>query len=286
VDDARADRFSDASLRAMTYEGSLWGLPLAVKSLALFYNTDLVATPPATTDELIALKRDDRYALAYANIDLYGHAPWLHGFGGRVLDDDGNLAIATPEAAAAMDFVADLAQRKIVPKDAQNSDVASMFNAGVAATVMLGPWAIPDISADLHWKVAPLPIISATGKPAAPYLGAEGIVMSARAHDKDAAFAVMDALTSDAAAIVRAREARQVVANVHAYDDPEVARDPVLRAFRTQLQHTVAMPNNPTMRMVWTPYRTALGEVIAGRSDAPTQLRKVQDEVQGYVDRR
>ena len=40
---------------AMAYRGSLWGLPLAVKSLALFYRTDLVATPPTTTDELIAL---------------------------------------------------------------------------------------------------------------------------------------------------------------------------------------------------------------------------------------
>ena len=88
----------------MAYHGSLWGLPLAVKSLALFYRTDLVAEPPRTTDELVALapKMTARhgFALAYANVDLYGHAPWLHGFGGRVLADDGSLAIATPEAAA------------------------------------------------------------------------------------------------------------------------------------------------------------------------------------------
>jgi arabinogalactan oligomer/maltooligosaccharide transport system substrate-binding protein len=281
VDDARAERFSDASLRGMTYGSSLWGLPLAVKSLALFYRTDLVATPPATTDELLQIHVPDGFALAYANIDLYGHAPWLHGFGGRVLDDDGKLVVDSREAAAAMDFAAMLVRDKIVPNDAQNNDAASLFNGGKAAMVMLGPWAIPDIHDDVPWRVAPLPIVSATGKPAAPFLGSEGILMSARAHDKDAAFAVMDALTGDAAAIVRAR-ARQVVANPHAYDDPEVARDPVLHAFREQLQHTVAMPNNPAMRMVWNPYRTAIGDVVGGRKEAAPRLHDLQQQLEGY----
>jgi len=108
--------------------------------------------------------------------------------------------------------------------------------------------------------------------------------MSARARDKDAAFAVMDALTSDVAAIERAKLARQVVPNPHAYDDPAIAADPVLVAFRAQLEHTIAMPKGPAMRMVWTPYKTALGEVLAGRANAPDQLRAVEREVQSYLD--
>jgi maltose-binding protein MalE len=108
--------------------------------------------------------------------------------------------------------------------------------------------------------------------------------MSARARDKDAAFAVMDALTSDVAAIERAKLARQVVPNPRAYDDPAIAADPVLIAFRAQLDHTIAMPKGPAMRMVWTPYKTALGEVLAGRANAPDQLRAVEREVQSYLD--
>src|SRR5688572_9648568 len=97
VDDARADRFTREAIESMAYKGSLWGMPMTVKSLALFYRTDLVAAPPATTDALIALgptmRARDGYAVAYANVDLYGHAPWLFGFGGRILDDDGKLAL-------------------------------------------------------------------------------------------------------------------------------------------------------------------------------------------------
>ena len=286
VDDSHAERFGDRALGLMAYRGSLWGLPLALKSLALFYRTDLVAKPPATTDELIALKMPPHtFTLAYASPDLFAHAPWLHGFGGRVVDDRDQLAIASPEAAHALEFARDLVVRRVAPEDAQNSQVASMFNEKRVAMILQGPWGMQDIAPDVPWQVAPLPVVSATGKPAAPFLGAEGILMSAQAHDKEAAFAVMDALTSDESAIARA-QARQVVANPRAYDDPEVARDPVLRAFRAQLANTVAMPSSGVMRSVWDPYRNAIGEVLAGRAEPAKALADLQDEVRRYVERK
>jgi maltose-binding protein MalE len=216
---------------------------------------------------------------------LYGHAPWLHGFGGKVIDDNGELAINTREAADAMAFARKLVVDGVAPADTQLPMVASLFNAGKAATAVSGPWFIPDIAPNVPWQVVTLPIVSETGKPAAPFLGVESVLMSAYAHDKSAAFAVMDALTSDDAALVRARVARQVVANPAVYADPEVARDPVLRTFRAQLEHTVPMPKVEAMRLVWTPYQNALGEVLAGRSDAATQLRAVERDVQSYVKR-
>ena len=288
VDDARADRFTHESVESMAYKGSLWGLPMTVKSLALFYRTDLAPAPPRTTDELIALAPAMRarsgYAVAYANVDLYGHAPWLFGHGGKIMDDEGRLAIATPEAANAMRFARELVENGVTPPQAEGPLVATLFNEKKAATVISGPWFIADIARDVPWKVAELPVITPTGKHATPFLGAEGLLMSARARDKDAAFAVMDALTSDVAAIERAKIARQVVPNPRAYDDADVAKDPVLVAFRAQLEHTIAMPKGPAMRMVWTPYKTALGEVLAGRANASDQLRAVEREVQSYLD--
>ena len=287
VDEARADRFSDEAVVAMAYKGSLWGMPMAVKSLALYYRSDLITVPPRTTDELIALTprmhARDGYALAYANVDLYGHAPWLFGYGGTIVDAAGKLAIATPEAAAAMAFARELVVKGVVPDHAEGPLVATLFNEGKAATVMSGPWFVDDIAAGVPWRVTTLPIVSATGKPASPFLGAEGILMSARAHDKDAAFAVMDALTSDVSAIERARRAHQVVPNRRAYEDPEVGKDPALVVFRAQLEHTVAMPTGATMRMVWTPYKTALGEVLSGRAEPGAQLLSVEREVQSYL---
>ncbi|MDX2094296.1 MAG: extracellular solute-binding protein [Kofleriaceae bacterium] len=286
LDDARADRFSSAAFESMAYRGSLWGLPLATKSLALYYRADLVAEPPRTTQELMALtaqmKARDGYAIAYANTNLYGHAPWLFGFGGKVLQS-GRLAIATPEAAAAMAFARELVATGATPASAEGAYVATLFNEGKAATAISGPWFQADIAAGVPWKVTTLPIISASGKPAMPFLDAEGILMSSRAKDKDTAFIVMDALTSDLAAAERAQLTRQVVPNLHAYDDPQLRGDPVLAAFRAQLEHAVAMPKDPAMRVVWTPYETALGEVLAGRAEPGPKLLAVEREVAGYL---
>lgn len=289
VDDTRADRFTPQAMAGMAYRGSLWGLPLATKSLVLYVRTDLVAQPPATTDALVALapamKKSAGFAVAYANADLYGHAPWLHGFGGAAIDATGNLAIATPEAAQAMAFARELVATGVAPADAQGPTVASLFNAGKAATAISGPWFIADIAPPVKWQVVTLPVVSATGKHAAPFLGVESIMMSAYAKDKAAAFAVMDALTGDAAAITRATIARQVVANPAAYADPAVAKDEVLATFRAQLAHTVPMPKVPAMRMVWSPYQNALGEVLAGHAEPGAQLLAVEREVKGYLTR-
>jgi arabinogalactan oligomer/maltooligosaccharide transport system substrate-binding protein len=286
VDDATAERFSDDAIRAMVFRGELYGLPMAVKSLALFYRTDRVDAPPRTTDDLEAMPRTPGVVpLAYAAVDLYGHAPWLHGMGGRVVDEDGAPTIATAEAARAANFVARLIDRGVIPGDASGAMVASMFNQGTAAMAMAGPWFVGDIDDGVPWRVTTLPTISETGLPAAPFLGAEGVLMSSRARDKTAAFRVMDYFTGDAAAIARARRARQVVPNRGAYDDAALAGDPVLGAFRAQLEHTIPMSAEPVMRLVWTPYKTALGDIFAGRATAAERLRDTQAEVERYARR-
>ncbi len=280
VDEALADRYAYDAIAAMAYEGSLYGLPLAVKSVALFYRTDLVDKPPATTDELIA----SGHRLVYDNGDLYFHAPWLHAFGGAVFTESGELAVATPEAVAALEFARDLAARGTVPSGVTSTMVATLFNDGRAPLAISGPWFMGDIRPDVPWKIAPLPIVSPTGRPAEPFLGAEGVLMSSRARDKDAAFAVMNALASDESAALRARRARQVVPNVRAYERPEIAADPVLAAFRAQIESSRPMPATPAMRTVWTPYKTALQNVMNGSQRPADALRYAEREIRGYAE--
>lgn len=293
VDEKLADRFDVQAITAMAYRDSLYGLPLAMKSLALFYRTDLVATPPRTTDELYALgrkltdRRAGKWGLAYEDTKLYGHAAWLHGYGGAVFAADGSLTIATPEAVHALELVRELSGPDgIVPPGAETSAqlVGTLFQEGKAAMAISGPWFAGGLAPDVPWAVTTLPIVSATGKPAAPYLGAEGVMMSARAHDKRAAFAVMDFLTGDDAALLRARTARQVVPNHAAYRDPELAKDATLAAFRKQAEVAVPMPSAPGMRAVWTPYDTAIQKVVAQGADPAAALGEAEREIRSYAE--
>jgi maltose-binding protein MalE len=286
VDESVADRFDRQAVNAMVYRDSLYGLPLAVKSLALFYRTDLIASPPKTTDELMTVGRAltdpaaGRFGLAYEDTKLYFHAPLLHGFGGRVFDDAGNLTIATPAAEAAARFAREL--RAIVPPEVTGTVVGTLFAEGKVAMAISGPWLVGSLKD--HWKVAPLPVVTATGKPLAPFLGAEGVMMSAYARDKRAAFQVMDYLTGDGSALTRAATAGQVVPNHATYDDPQVKADEVLSAFRAQATVAVPMPSTPDMRMVWTPYDTALQAVLAQGADATATFTAAQRDVAKYID--
>ena len=51
------DRFVPKALRGATYQDTLYGLPIAMSARALYCNTDLVAEPPKTWDELVQVGR-------------------------------------------------------------------------------------------------------------------------------------------------------------------------------------------------------------------------------------
>ena len=79
-------------MEALRFDGGLYGLPLALKTVALFYNTALVETPPRTTDELVAIAERltdperGRFGLAYSYGDFYYHSALMNAFGGSVFE--------------------------------------------------------------------------------------------------------------------------------------------------------------------------------------------------------
>jgi arabinogalactan oligomer/maltooligosaccharide transport system substrate-binding protein len=289
VDEALAKRFLPAPLKALTYRDSLYGLPLAFKPLALVYNKKLVPKPPSTTDELIALakkttdSKSGRYGLVYENTDLYYHSPWLHGFGAEVLAN-GKPTLSTPEAAAALAFAKRLASYEgIVPKEVTAVLVSSLFNEGKAAMVITGPWFLGEIKRGLSYGVAVLPIVVATHRRAAPYLGSEAVMLSAKSLHKKEAFEAMKYLTSDDASRTRLKDGRQTVANASVYEDAAVKSDGAFAAFRAQLDDSVPTPSVPAMQQVWGPYNNALAKVIHQGGDPAQALAEAQSRVEAAL---
>ena len=54
LDKDTSGRFLPTTMEAMTYRGTLYGLPLNFKVITMIYNKKLVAAPPKTTAELVA----------------------------------------------------------------------------------------------------------------------------------------------------------------------------------------------------------------------------------------
>lgn len=278
---ALPDDLHPVTVDALTYDGEVYGAPLAYKCLALFYNKALLDAPPKTTDELEALAErfpgDNQFAVAWQATDPFFHAAWLHGFGGGVFDGDA-VALDQDGNAASLAWVSDLLERKVLPEEPTGALVTQLFNEGMAATVVNGPWFMGEIDASLDYGVAPLPIVSATGEPAAPFLSVEAVMLSGHAQHPTEAGGLARFLVTPESALSRAVDGRQSVATLTAYDDPRVANDPQLSAFRAQLDATVPMPNRPEMGATWEPMARMLRRVTRGAMEADVSVALAQEE--------
>ncbi len=278
-------RFDERLVSALTLKERLWGYPLAYKTLVIFYRRDMIEQPPRDTDDLVAMARrltgEGRYGFVYQASLPYYHAPWLFGFGGKLFEGERLLPFESPAAVASGDFLRRLTfEEKVTPVDISGALATELFNRGRAAMVMNGPWFVSEIAADVPWAVAPLPVVSATGLPARPFVSLDVLYRTVRAEGSVDAAALVDALTSDAAALTRARIGRQPVANAAVVHDPIVENDQLLAMQARQLAATEALPTEPVMQLAWDPYESALRQIQRGAKSPEKAFREATARIQ------
>ncbi|MCB9794864.1 MAG: extracellular solute-binding protein [Alphaproteobacteria bacterium] len=276
--------YHPTTVEALRYDGALYGVPLAYKCVALFYNRALVQHPAQDSDALLAQLReltgDGRYGLAYQADAPYFFAPWMHGFGGGIYAGD-RVTLDQAGNVAALAFVQRLSVGEgLLPEEPTGALVTQLFNEGQAAYVINGPWFLGEIDPRVDYAVAPLPVMTATGQRAAPFLTVEGAFVSGFAAHPAEARALAEWLASPEPATRRAVEGRQSVATLAALADARVAEDPILSAFQAQLDASVPMPNRPEMAATWEPMARALRRVIRGDMQPAAALAQAQTEFQ------
>lgn len=290
VDKATRDRLLPGMIDAMTYKGSVWGLPINYKMPTLIYNKDLVKAPPKTTGEMIKLAKSltntqsGRYGLAYWYTNFYFHSALMNAFGGSVFDKDGKLTLNSPANVASLNqMMTWYKQDGVLPAEPSEALVASMFNEGKAAMVINGPWFVGDIDKKINVGFAPLPVVDATKKPMKPWMTIEGAYVAASSASKDVAYELVKYLTSEEAGLTLAHEGRQLHTNKAIYANPKIAGDPVLKAYREQLENAEPMPNRPEMTMVWSPATTAMNKIVKGNATVEAALKEAAGTVQDSI---
>jgi arabinogalactan oligomer/maltooligosaccharide transport system substrate-binding protein len=290
IDKPTRERLLPGMLDAMTYKGGVYGLPINYKSPTLIYNKDLVKTPPKTTDEMVKLAKtltnaqSGRYGLAYWYTNFYFHSALMNAFGGAVFDKDGKLTVDSPATVASLNQMMTWYKKDgIMPTEPSEALIASMFNEGKAAMVINGPWFVGDIDKKINVGFAPLPIVDAAKKPMRPWLTIEGAYVAASSGKKEAAYELAKYLTSEEAGLVLAVEGRQLHTNKAIYANPKVSGDPVLKAFRDQLDSAEPMPNRPEMTMVWSPATTAMNKIVKGNATVEAALKEAAAAMQESI---
>ena len=278
--------FHPTTQKSLQYEGEIYGVPLTYKCLAMFQNTDLLQEAPTTTDELFALRSklpDDVVPLAYPATEAYFHMPWLHGFGGSLFNEDGNATLNHEGSIASLHFLQRLEEERLIPKEPTTALVSQLFNQGKAALVINGPWFLSSINEDISYEIHPLPIVSETGLPASPFLSVEGAFLSAYSTYPVESVALAKFLGSTESATHRAIKGRQTVATLEVYDNPRILNDPIIMAFRRQLEQSTPTPNIPKMSATWEPMARAVRRVNRGAMSPEVALTGAQTEFEIFT---
>ncbi len=264
--------FSAPALQAVQLDGQAFAVPLSQKCVALYVNTDLVRDDPRELEDLVALRATlpkDVFPLAYEAQGAYAHAAILAAFGGQLLDASDQLAFVGPAAERSVELVRGLLDQRVVPEDADGSLVTNLFRSGKAAFAISGPWLAADLGSakELHYRVALLPRIRATGQLMRPLLTVESVMMSPKGAARAEVRALARKLASAEAASLRARVARTLPAR----GDVELpSGDRFLGTFAAQAALAIPMPSSRAMRATWEPVNRALRKVL--RRDATAEV--------------
>jgi arabinogalactan oligomer/maltooligosaccharide transport system substrate-binding protein len=282
--------YADGALAAVDLNGQHWGVPITSGNhLMLYYNKDLVPTPPATTDDLLAmaddLKAQGVTPLAYNQTEAFWLVPWLGGFGGAVFAEDGvTPTLNTPEMVATLAWLKQLKDEGIVPPESDYPGADTLFQEGKAAMIINGDWtlgAYKDLFGD-KLGVARIPTVSATGKPPAPYTSGKYFMVPA-GLDEDTQAVVVDFIkfaTNEANQLDMVSLLARLPALKTALEDASITADPYLAGSADQMVAGVGMPAVVEMRCNWDAMKPEMLAVLAGDKtpeDAAAAMQSAAD---------
>ncbi len=276
------DEIEPSAWSAFAWKGQTWGYPIAIEAIGLIYNKALVKTPPASFDEVVALDKElaksGKRAILWAYNQLFFSWPVIAGGGGYIFGRDAQGALDasqtglnSPGALVGMQQIERLVKDGHMPQGARYSDMESQFAAGKVAMMINGPWAWDNVKkAKIDFGVGAIP--SVAGKPARPFVGVLGCMITTPSKNKDIAreFIENHLLTVASLKTISADVPLGTPANKAYY--AELSADPNIRATMANALAGEPIPNIPEMGRVFPAMDAAIEAITQGRQPAKEAL--------------
>ncbi|RCK75240.1 MAG: Maltose/maltodextrin ABC transporter, substrate binding periplasmic protein MalE [Ignavibacteriae bacterium] len=280
-------RFNPKAL--VYYKGHLYQIGDKLGNhLTLVYNKSIVKTPPQTDIELIELgqkitvdeNRDgkpERYGLVWNYTEPFFFIPFLSGFGGWVMDEEGNPTLDTPANVDALNFIKDLRDKyKIVPGEADYNIADVLFKDGKAGMIINGDWSWAGYKkAGIDIGIAPLPKITKTGLWCAPMVSSKGYSINSNVK-KEKLPRIIDLLKfllAPEQQLEVTKKVNTMPTLIELYEDPFIKNDEIMVNSQLQIERGKPMPVVPELRAIWDAMRPSYQAVLGG-AKSPAQAAK------------
>lgn len=284
------DNFFAGSLDPAKVGGTLWGVPDNYGNhLMLIYNKDLIATPPATFEELITkateLTKGDIQGFAYNLNEPYWGAGFYGAFGGWPLDAEDKPTFNNEAFVNYLTFVAKLKTDGVVPAECDYNCADTLMKDGKAAMIINGDWSLGDYTTALGDKMGVAPVPTINGKPYTEMTAGKYFMVSNAVLADDAKkAAVQKFITFMTSAEVQKQWLdgfKRLPSNIEVAKDPSIASDPILAGSMAALSVGRGQPAAAEMRCAWDAWRPNLEGVMAGTTtpaDAAAAAQTSADE--------
>ncbi len=279
------------TIEAGTYKDTQYLMPVYFETLLFLYNKELWnGSLPTTTDDLYEYMEANTdaaagvYAVVNQHSTAYNVAPFINGFGGSIIDKEGNPGLNSQETKAAIEYNQKFAK---LQADGDYNTVTTLFNEGKAAAIVGGPWLIPGIKeAGIHLGICALSNFALpNGKGLAPYSGVQGVgvLKYAAENKKEVIGEVLKALATPATGIDLAIKANCAPANRVSYEDAAVAGNEMIMVMKATAETAQPMPNIPQMNVMWGPVDGLLAAVNKSDEDVESAAEEFQQQAETAI---
>ncbi|POY44503.1 maltose/maltodextrin ABC transporter substrate-binding protein MalE [Avibacterium gallinarum] len=282
------EKFADFVWDAQTYNGKVISYPVAIESLSLIYNKDLIKSPPKTWEEVIEvdknLKAQGKNAIMWNLAEPYFTWPVVAANGGYAFKftngryNPTDIGVNNEGSQQGLQFVVNLVKDKVINPDMDYSVAEASFNKGETALTINGPWSWGNIEkSGINYGVAVLPTLN--GNPSKPFVGVLSAAINAASPNQDLAVEFLEnyLLTDEGLEAVNKDKPLGAVA-LKSYQ-AKLAVDPRIEATMTNAKNGEIMPNIPQMSAFWYAERSAIINAVNGRQTVKQALDEAQERI-------
>jgi multiple sugar transport system substrate-binding protein len=290
-----------ATVKAATYNGTLYAAPYASDGGLLYYRKDLVKTAPTTWDGLIADCKGKTtpgtitgakpgcYAGQFANYEglTVNAAEAINAAGGEIVKSDGKTPdVDSPQAATGLSFLVNGFKQGYIPKQAigfQETQSLNAFEAGQLVFMRNWPYANAILSGTGSkvigkFGIAPLPGPSGHG---ASSLGGHSVGISEYSKYKATDLDFLKFLESDAIQRYDLTKGTNAPVLTALYSDPTLVKQfPYLPVLLQSIQTAVPRPVTPFYPAVTKAVETNSYAALQGKVSVETALKNMQAAIQ------
>ena len=282
--------FEDLAIKAVTFNGQIYGVPVTMNNIVLFRNTDLAPDAPATFEDMVAKGKELKAAgktteiVAYPigpNGDPYHINPLYTSGGGYIFGTEANgdfnpkdLGVGKPESVEAYKKIGALGEKGqgVLKRSITTDNILSLFTGKKTAFMVSGPWQFAQLqkASGLKYDVSPVPGF-AGGKPASPFITVDAAYVASKGKNKALAQEFVTNYWSRAdvaAALFKANP--NVPASKEAIKALESTDPLVVKVAEAGRASGQIMPSIPAMAAVWDPLGKAEAAIIGGADPAET----------------